>query len=184
MRVRLIFFALAASGAILGILVLYRHARPTQIRIDNPALRVFTTANSADIGIPGITKMYEGHLKNVGPAPVQIQVCDALNDGMGREVHVAHAIERWDVDSKRWKLFWRIPKKEFCRPYPTGILHGEVKEAVLEPGRSISTGDVAIQASDGLRIGDRLRFVIFPNNDEKTAIPGAEFEIDERPTGR
>ena len=148
-------------------------------------LEVEVSANPAQIGIPGITKMYEGHLKNVGEASVKVRVCDAVSDAMQREIHVVHTIERWDSESQGWKELWRIPRQEFCRPYPTGIIEGRIVEVSLAPGQTVSTGEIAIQASDNLRLGDRLRFVVFPYSDGETvrlASPG--FPVDERPSGR
>ena len=130
-------------------------------------------------------KVYEGHLKNVGEASVKVRVCDAVSDAMQREIHVVHTIERWDSESQGWKELWRIPRQEFCRPYPTGIIEGRIVEVSLAPGQTVSTGEIAIQASDNLRLGDRLRFVVFPYSDGETvrlASPG--FPVDERPSGR
>lgn len=172
-RVVIVVLAVAAIGLV-GAFYQRRSAVLLQVRVD---------AVPAEIGIPGIHKMYRGVLTNAGNGRAAVRVCDSLTDAFGREVHVAHAIERWNDLSGRWEEFWRIPREAFCRPYPTGIVEGRVTEIALSAGHSVETSDIAIQASEGLRLGDRLRFVVFPYFDhESTRITSAAFEIDELPT--
>jgi hypothetical protein len=148
-------------------------------------LEVEVISRPTQIGIPGITKMYEALLKNEGTSPVKVRVCDAVDDGMHRHIYLAHTIERWDSESRRWKAFWQIPSQEFCRPYPTGIINGQIVDVSLDPGRSLSTGEIAIQAADNLQLGDRLRFVVFPYSDvEKAWVASPDFLVDERPARR
>src|SRR5260370_21374489 len=42
------------------------------------------TVETADIGIPGITKMYDARLVNSGRAPVRIEICAYIDDARGR----------------------------------------------------------------------------------------------------
>jgi hypothetical protein len=92
MRKRSAYVAVVASSIIAGIVILNRpllHVRP---RGSDAGLEVQVSANAAQIGIPGVTKMYEGNLRNIGRFPVSIQVCDALTDAMYQEIRVAHAL--------------------------------------------------------------------------------------------
>jgi hypothetical protein len=128
--------------------------------------------------------MYAAQIKNVGYGPVSVRVCDAMTDGMEREVTVAYAVERWDRGSNRWTPFWRTADREFCRPTPTGIFEGQIRDAQLEPGQIIPTAEVAVQAMTEIRRGDRLRFIVFPYwNDTQEYLSSAGFEVDESPIG-
>jgi hypothetical protein len=51
----------------------------------------------------------------------------------------------------------------------------------LWPGKQITTAQVAIQANDGLQLGDQLRWNVFPRGTEEVVIASAPFVVDERP---
>ena len=126
--------------------------------------------------------MYGAVVRNAGIRPVKVTVCDAVTDAMQREIGVRHAIERRNESTGQWSVFWQIPRAEWCRPYPTGIVKGEISEAWLWPGQVLQTGEIAIQASDGLALNDRLRFVVYPYDTAGQAVLGEAFVVDERPT--
>jgi hypothetical protein len=136
------------------------------------------------IGIPGLTKTYEAALTNRSILPVRVTVCDYVTDAFEHGKSVAHSVERWDQGSGKWRFFWGIPSQDFCKPYPLGITSDSRIRAVwLWPGQSLSTDFVAIQASDGLELGDRLRFTITPFlSHADIAVAAPPFTIDERPT--
>jgi hypothetical protein len=137
------------------------------------------------IGIPGLTKTYEATLTNNGILPVRVTVCDFVTDAFEHGKHVAYSIERWDQKIGRWQFFWGMPQQEFCKPYPTGITsNSKIRLAWLWPQQGISTGFVAIQASDRLNLNDRLRFTITPFlTHTNIAVVTPSFVVDERPIG-
>ena len=142
-------------------------------------------ADPGGIGIPGLTKTYEAVLTNRSLLPVRVSVCDYTTDGMEHGKGVAYYAERWEQSSGEWRFFWGIPRQEFCKPHGDDILAGSrVREIWLWPHQSISTDFVAIQAVDGLRLNDRLRFVIAPFHRTTGAVVAtAAFTVDERPSG-
>ena len=135
------------------------------------------------IGIPGLTKTYEAMLSSGSLLPMRVTVCDFVTDAFERGYSVAHSIERWDDGSGEWRLFWGIARQDFCRPYPLGITsESRVRSVWLWPGEAISTSFVAIQASDGLRLGDHLRFAIRPfRSFPEITVVTDPFPVDERP---
>lgn len=138
---------------------------------------------SGGIGIPDLTKTYEASLTNYGLLPVRVHVCDFVIDAGGRGKSNAYSVERWDPGAGKWEFFWGEPREYFCEPYPPGITaDSKIRSAWLWPGQSIPTGFVAIQAVDGLKLGDTLRFAIKPFlNREDIAIASSPFAIDELP---
>jgi hypothetical protein len=140
-------------------------------------------ANPGGIGIPGLTKTYEARLTNSGVIPVRVSVCDYVTDALATGKSVAHAVERWDGTSGTWQFFWGVPRNEFCKPHGLDISsQSRIRDIWLWPRQSVSTDFVAIQASNGLRLNDRLRFVITPFWDRPDiAVSTPEFIIDERP---
>ena len=155
----------------------------------NPILGVSLLAaswktTSGGIGIPGLTKTYEGSLTNRSILPVRVSVCDYVTDALGHGESVAYSVERWDQSSGKWRFFWGIRSRDFCKPYPLGITSdSRIRTVWLWPGQSLSTDFVAIQAVDGLELGDRLRFTITPfRSHADIAVASPPFMIDERPT--
>jgi len=75
----------------------------------------------ADIGIEGISKMYEAKLTNFGFLPQQVRACDFITDASAKGTMVAYAVQQWDTESRNWKTVFEDEKSSFCRPYPLGI---------------------------------------------------------------
>ena len=155
----------------------------------NPRFGVLLLAASwkttpGGIGIPGLTKTYEAALTNRSILPVRVSVCDYVTDDFGHGRNVLHSVERWDQRSREWRFFWGIPSHDFCKPYPLGITSdSRIRTVWLWPGQSLYTDFVAIQACDGLELGDRLRFTITPFlNHAEITVAASPFAIDERPT--
>ena len=181
MNKRLTYPILLVGATLVGLALLRPRAHLVNAETH---LTVQAEENAADIGIPGITKMYAAQLKNTGHDPVSVRVCDAVTDGMVQEISVAYAVERWDEGSKEWRSCWRVPDREFCRPTPTGIFEGHVREMQLLPGQTVSTNESAVQAVGGVHLGDRLRFIVFPySKDPHAYISSGPFQVDERPSG-
>jgi hypothetical protein len=146
-------------------------------------LRAELNTENADIGIPGITKMYEARLTNRSRWPIRIQYCDFVDDAMAHGEEVAYTIERWDDVAQHWTTIVRANGKDFCRPYPLGIIRAKLTSRLLWPGQSISTGQEATAARDEFVIGDKARFVIFaaPARDRSAQLATAGFVIDQHP---
>jgi hypothetical protein len=143
-------------------------------------LRAEVTVDNADIGIPGISKMYEARLLNQGPWPIRVHYCAFVDDTNSPGTMVAYAVERWDQDSRSWKTIVKASGADFCKPYPLGIVRANLKSRLLWPGQSLSTGEEATAARDGFNIGDRARFVIFPGPEgSSSGVATSNFIIDE-----
>lgn len=136
----------------------------------------------ADIGIPGVTKMYGATLRNRGLLPVRTSQCDFVNDAMWHGKTLPYAVQRWDETRKRWEPVAEEPASEFCKPYPLGIIEGKIVDRWLWPGQSVRIGEEATAGRGGFSLGDRARFVIFLRTagDYKSSVPTNEFVIDEQ----
>ena len=148
------------------------------------SLRTELHIEQADIGIPGVTKMYRASITNFGHMPVRITRCDFIDDAMAHSVDIAYAIQRWDQKSNQWQQISTTSPKTFCRPYPLGIIQSKLRRVWLWPGQSLSTEEEATAATGALGIGDRVRFVVFPDEpgNYSSSIATREFIIDEHPT--
>ena len=146
-------------------------------------LKAELSVSNADIGIPGISKLYEARLVNRGLWPVRVSRCDFVDDTLTPGKMVAYSVEKWDDSTKRWTTVV-IGATGFCKPYPLGIVTAKLASGLLWPGQSLSAGEEATAARDGFNIGDRGRFVLFAGRagDYSTALPTAEFVVDEHPT--
>lgn len=144
-------------------------------------LRAETIVDHADMGIPGITKAYEGKLTNHGFWPVHVTRCDFIDDAMSPGTMLAYAVQRWNEARKQWETVVQFSKAEFCKPYPLGIVKAKIVNGWLWPGQSLRTGQEATAARDAFNIGDRARFVIFLKDagDYGTSMASPEFTIDE-----
>jgi hypothetical protein len=144
-------------------------------------LQAEVTVDNADIGIPGISKMYEARLINRGLWPIRVHYCAFVDDSMSPGTMVAYAVERWENTLGSWKTIVRASGADFCRPYPLGIVKASLKSRLLWPGQSLSTEEEATAARDGFNIGDRARFVVFAGEpeDSSSAIATPDFIIDE-----
>ena len=147
-------------------------------------LRAELKIENADIGIPGITKMYEAQLVNRSPWPIRVHYCDFLDDSMTHGEEVAYSVERWDGLAHEWRTVVAANGPDFCKPYPLGMVKTKLTTRLLWPGQSLSTGDEATAARDGFNTGDRARFVIFaaPGHNQFAQIATTEFVIDEHRT--
>jgi hypothetical protein len=147
----------------------------------NDGLQAELSTEKADIGIPGITKMYEARLINRSLWPIRVQYCDFVDDSMTHGEEVAYTVERWDDVTRQWKTTVRANGRDFCRPFPLGIVRAKLTTRLLWPGQTLSTGQEATAARDGFDIGDKARFVIFagPAGDRAAQIATAEFFIDQ-----
>jgi hypothetical protein len=85
---------LAATVSVI-LLLSIKHANNGRLHAD----MVVTNAN---IGIPGISKMYEATLTNQGRLPARVTRCDFIDDTLSPGTSVAYAVQRWDAGSKRW----------------------------------------------------------------------------------
>ncbi len=144
------------------------------------ALRATVEVTKADIGIPGISKMYSARLSNSGFLPVRVTACDFVDDTFSSGTMVAYAVQRWDQTTKAWANVVELGPDTFCKPYPMGIMEASVVKRWIRPGKSLSTGE-EVTAARGFRLGDTARFVIFagPAGQYKKALPSPAFTIDE-----
>jgi hypothetical protein len=109
---------LAALGA--SVLIL----RPRSVLTLHPKIVV----THSETGIPGLSKWYAARITNRGPWPVVVTRCNAIDDGGGREITVAYAIERWNQKASRWDPVVVFDSSSFCKPYPLGIVEAQLKE--------------------------------------------------------
>jgi hypothetical protein len=177
--------AIVIACALMAVILCLAALFSFNLRLGVSVLAASSKARPVDIGIPGITKTYEASLTNRSILPVRVSVCDYVTDALEHGKSVAHSVERWDRSQGKWQFFWGIRSQDFCKPYPLGITaDSKIRTVWLWPGQSLSTGSVAIQASGGLELGDRLRFTISPIlSHTDIAVAAPPFTIDELPTG-
>jgi len=147
-------------------------------------LRAELYVESEDLGIPGISKVYGARLVNRGFWPVRVRYCDFVDDAMQRGKMIAYTVERQDSANHNWITVVRANGRDYCKPYPLGIVQAAMKTRLLWPGQSLSTNEEATAARSVFQTGDKARFVVFPENQEdgSSAIPTSDFTIDEHPT--
>ena len=138
---------------------------------------------NADIGIPGVTKMYEATVINRGLLPVRVARCDFIDDASAPGTMVAFAVQRWNKDLERWETIVDTSGPRFCKPYPLGIVEARIVNGWLWPGQRLSTGEEATAERDGFSIGDVGRFVIFTGTTgkDRDTITTPGFVIDVHP---
>jgi len=146
-------------------------------------LRAEYTVEKADIGIPGITKMYDARLVNVSRRAVRIEVCAFVDDASAPGEAVAFAVQRYDSKNSAWITIVDASDATMCHPYPLGWMTAELKQKWLWPMRWVSMGEEAT-AARGFHKGDSARFVLFTsfrrsNKNPPQAIPTPAFVIDE-----
>jgi len=139
------------------------------------ALHADYTVAKGDIGIPGITKLYDAHITNFGIFPRRIERCEFVTDASASGVSVGYRLQQWDATSQRWHTVLDI-SSVYCRPYPLGMAEARLTSKLLWPGQTLSTGEEATGARDGLK-GHDIRFAIVANGHE---FPTASFVIDEQ----
>lgn len=147
-------------------------------------LEASISVDKADYGIPGITKVYDASIRNTGGRPIPVSRCNFVDDTNVPGVMVSYALDRWDSASGQWKQLYSESKRWFCKPAPLSIIRANFVRRWLWPGQSLSIGEEATAARDGLKLGDHVRFVIFTDElgDRTHSISTPEFVIDERPT--
>ena len=145
------------------------------------ALHADAIVQRGDIGIEGISKLYEARLTNYAPFPVKVTACDFISDASARGTMVAYAVERWNRQLGKWEKVVEWDESSFCRPYPLGIAQAQIVSKWLWPGQSISTSWEATAARGGFALGDSARFSVFYGTagDWKRVLPTAVFRIDE-----
>ena len=172
-----ILFVLAALGAAVLAYFVYSGLKGWS------SLRAEYSVEKADIGIPGISKMYDARVINRGKLPVRVQVCDFVDDASARGQAAAFAVQKWDSHGNKWVTVMDASNFQNCRPYPLGWVTANLKRIWLWPGQSVSMGEEAT-AARGFHQGDSARFVLYSGFNEtgKTtawAFPTASFVIDE-----
>jgi hypothetical protein len=147
------------------------------------ALHADAVVRKGDIGIEGISKLYEARLTNYGLYPVKVTVCDFISDAFAHGTMAAYAVERWNRQVGKWETVVVWDKSKFCRPYPLGIVQASLRRKLLWPEQSLWTGEEATAAREGFQVGDSARFSVFSGDagDWRTALPTSAFRIDERP---
>jgi hypothetical protein len=115
--------------------------------------------HNASIGIPGITKLYEGTLTNYGPLPTRVERCTYMSDTGSPGAMVAFNIEQWHVVKNEWVRVMEFAKPELCRPMVTSMGSTKWVRSWLWPGQTLSIEEEAT-AARGFRKGDTLRFAI------------------------
>lgn len=133
---------------------------------------------NVDIGIPGITKLYDAHVTNFGIFPRRIERCEFVTDAFAPGVSIGYRLQQWDLASRRWQSAME-PTSEYCRPYPLGIMKARLISKLLWPGQTLSTGEEATGARGNLR-GQTMRFAVIANGRE---FPTSSFVIDEQIEG-
>jgi hypothetical protein len=147
------------------------------------ALHADVAVRKGDIGIEGISKLYEARVTNYGLYPVKVTACDFISDASAHGTMVAYAVERWNRQMGKWETAVVWDESRFCRPYPLGIAQSHLSPKMLWPGQSIWTGEEATAAREGFQVGDSARFSVFfgEAGDWRTALPTSAFRIEERP---
>jgi hypothetical protein len=154
---------------------------------DFSALHAEYTVETADIGIPGITKMYDARLVNNGRAPVRIEICAFVDDAGGRGDAPAFSVQKYDEKGATWETIVDASNARACHPYPLGWVMAQLKTRWLWPGQSVSMGEEAT-AARGFHKGESARFLLFTSfkrTREQTTrgIPTPAFLIDEEAGG-
>lgn len=164
-------------AALLALKVIFRHSQ------DYSGLRSEYSVEPGDIGIPGITKMYDGRLINGGIRPVRIEVCAFVDDASATGEAVAFSVQKYDAKTSAWVTIVDASDARMCRPYPLGWVTAKLKSKWLWRNTWVSMGEEAT-AARGFRKGETGRFVLytsFRRSNEKPphAIPTPAFVIDE-----
>jgi len=178
----LIIVAVAASFTILlTLLFVFGASRNYSV------LRADYSVETADIGIPGITKMYDAQLVNNGRLPVRIQICAYVDDAGGRGDAPAFSVQKYDAKNATWETIVDASDAKACHPYPLGWVTAQLRTRWLWPGQSVLMGEEAT-AARGFHKGESARFVLYASFDHsgeraRRGIPTPAFVIDEEAGG-
>jgi hypothetical protein len=96
--------------------VIFGHFSPLTLHAD-------VSIANGDIGIAGITKLYDAHVTNFGIFPRRIERCEFVTDAFAPGVSVGYRLQQWDMASRRRQTVLDAAS-EYCRPYPLGIIKG------------------------------------------------------------
>ena len=132
----------------------------------------------ADIGIPGISKLYDAHVTNFGIFPRRIERCEFVTDALAPGLSVGYRLQQWEMASRRWQTVLDAASG-YCRPYPLGMIKARLTSKLLWPGQTLSTGEEATGARGNLK-GQRMRVAVVANGRE---LPTSSFVIDEQMEG-
>lgn len=145
-------------------------------------LHVDAVNRDAYIGIPGQTKMYWPEVSNFSLLPVRLPSCEYFSCLMTSSIDYAHALQRYNEQSKRWETIGDPGDLQFCVNPETN----ESREVYtfLLPGSSAEVmGGAAVGAIDGFRKNDLARWVVFreasPRANWDTSIASAPFRIED-----
>jgi hypothetical protein len=152
-------------------LVIFAHFAPLTLHAD-------VSVANGDIGIPGITKLYDAHVTNFGILPRRIERCEFVTDAFAPSVTVGYRLQQWDMASRHWQTVLDAAS-EYCRPYPLGIIKARLTSKLLWPGQTLSTAEEATGARGNLK-GQTMRFAVVANSRE---FPTSSFVIDEQIEG-
>src|SRR5712672_2149409 len=177
----LVTMATAMSLFFLGLVFVSRTSH------DFSVLRAEYTVETADIGIPGITKMYDGRLVNKGRTPVRIEICAYVDDAGGRGDAPAFSVQKFDAKHATWETIVDASDARACHAYPLGWVTTHLRTRWLWPGQSVSMGEEATAARGFLK-GESARFLLFTSykHDREHApqeIPTPGFVINEESGG-
>jgi hypothetical protein len=146
----------------------FAHFVPLTLHADYSVAKV-------DIGIPGISKLYDAHITNFGIFPRRIERCEFVTDAFASGVGIGYRLQRWDRASRHWDTVLDSAS-EYCHPYPLGLTKAQLSSKLIWPGQTLSTSGEAIGARDGFR-GQTITFAVVANGRE---FPTASFVIDEQ----
>lgn len=173
--VAMLLFAVAVM--VLGAAVEVRH-RVTFGHFVPIGLHADVSVVKADIGIPGISKVYDAHVTNFGIFPRRIERCEFLTDASGHGVSIGYHLQQLDKSAGRWQTVLDAATG-YCQPYPLGIMQARLTSKLLWPGQTLSTGAEATGARGNLK-GETMRFIVVVNGRD---LPTTSFTIDEQVQG-
>ena len=181
MKPKTLILVVAVLGAALA--VLFSLALAYKFSHDFSNLHAEYSVEGADIGIPGITKMYDARLVNAGKTPVHIQICAFQDDVGSRGEAAAFSVQRYDPKIATWVTIVDASDARACHPYPLGWVTAQLKSRWLWPGQSVSMGEEAT-AARGFKKGESARFLLFTSfgqsdKNPRQQISTAAFVIDE-----
>lgn len=144
-------------------------------------LHVDAVNRDAYIGIPGQTKMYWPEVTNFSLLPVRLPACQ-YSVCFGASLDYAHALQRYDDQSKTWETIGNPGNFQFCVNPETN--ESQVVYTYLLPGSSVEVmSGSAVGAIDGFRQNDLARWVVFrevsTGANWDTAIASAPFRIED-----
>jgi hypothetical protein len=173
-RFKIVAFVLAVVVIVLIGLMEIRH-RGTFGHFVPLGLHADVSVAKADLGIPGISKVYDAHVTNFGIFPRRIERCEFLTDAFGHGVSIGYRVQHFDRSAGQWQTVVDVASV-YCQPYPLGIVEARLTSKLLWPGQTLSTGAEATGARGNLK-GETMRFIVVANGHE---LPTASFIIDEQ----